>query len=555
MNISEPATEFGLPLKAIDHSAFSPASHKSALEQRYTMTRLVSIIIVVLTGITSLLSFGLGLIYGIGSAFTMSLICGTFVLLNLGILWSLRPGSSLRKIEWAGCVLCGSALVGLTYEQNLLGSGNSVTASFLFIPVLAAIIGFKLKGMVTIIALTITALVVTFSLEKIFKVYPPGVTLAQYTPVELGVWVIVVVGIAICVTIFAIRLNRAVQTSEEQAELLRQLLLTVNSTTEFGSSLGHELRGITAELNATSRQQAASTQEQVAAVTQVTTSLEELSETARQIATAAQAASQSANGTVELASEVKGASEIASSTVAQGDEAVMQSISSVERVRNRIELLGQRLLNLTEQTRKVGTIIDIIDQIAAETHLLALNASIEAAGSVLNGGATNVHTGLRGERFGIIAQEIKGLSDRSREATEEVRQAIGEMQGAVAAAVLVAEEGKKETSIALSRSQISGLVISKLNEVISGSAAHADQILRAVEEVNLRCDEISIATGQQRSASQQILVTMRSVGQVARESAGSVGQLSETVARVNTQVGQLNGVLDKSKQSLRLVAV
>jgi methyl-accepting chemotaxis protein len=333
---------------------------------------------------------------------------------------------------------------------------------------------------------------------------------------------------------------------------LARLTTLLNATNAFGSTLSRELAGMTADLHVTSRQQATNFQEQVAAVTEVTTSLEELNETANQIASSAAAAADSANQTVEIATTVRNASEQARSTSQEGNEAVDQAVASVERVRNRIELLGQRLLHLTEQTRKVGTIIDIIDEIADETHLLALNASIEAAGSIHTQGGENYRS-VRGDRFGVIAQEVKNLADRSRESTEEVRQAITEMQGAVAAAVLVAEEGKKETSAALSRSQIAGSVITKLNEIIYNSATQAEEILSAVEEVNIRCDEISIATGQQRSANQQILFTMRTVAQVSQESAGAVSVLSDTVSMVNRQVDQLNATLDKTNQSLRLV--
>jgi methyl-accepting chemotaxis protein len=327
----------------------------------------------------------------------------------------------------------------------------------------------------------------------------------------------------------------------------------LKTTNAFGSTLSRELAGMTADLHVTSRQQATNSQEQVAAVTEVTTSLEELNETANQIASSASAAALSANHTVDIATQVRDTSEQARSTSEEGNQAVDQAITSVERVRNRIELLGQRLLHLTEQTRKVGTIIDIIDEIADETHLLALNASIEAAGSIHTQGG-EAYRSLRGDRFGVIAQEVKNLADRSRESTEEVRQAITEMQGAVAAAVLVAEEGKKETSAALSRSQIAGSVIDKLNEIINGNASQAEEILSAVEEVNMRCDEISIATGQQRSANQQILYTMRTVAQVSQESAGAVSVLSDTVSLVNRHVDQLNATLEKTNASMLMVA-
>jgi hypothetical protein len=70
----------------------------------------------------------------------------------------------------------------------------------------------------------------------------------------------------------------------------------------------------------------------------------------------------------------------------------------------------------------------------------------------------------------------------------------------------------------------------------------------------MRCDEISIATGQQRSANQQILYTMRTVAQVSQESAGAVSVLSDTVSLVNRHVDQLNATLEKTNASMLIAA-
>ncbi len=476
------------------------------------------------------------------------------IILLLIARYLVSPKSSSAQIQLSILIIIGSILVVTTLLRVFTGSGHAEDAANVLVIVIGGLLGLNLAGVIITSVVSLLCLSIPFILEKIVGAYTPQFAIARVPFVELMLWWLSILISLIMVLIFVSRYRQATTSLEEQSTMLEDLLSTLNSTTEFGSSLSQELSGVTAELNSTSRDHATSSQEQVAAVTQVTASLEELSETANQIAAAALAAANSAGRTVTIATEVTKASELAQKVVKQGTDSVDQAVASVERVRNRIELLGQRLLNLTEQTRRVGTIIDIIDEIADETHLLALNASIEAAGGIENSEASVMTAGSRGDRFGVIAQEIKNLSDRSRESTEEVRQAITEMQGAVAAAVLVAEEGKKETATALSRSQISGLVIQKLNEVIADSSLQAEEILRAVEEVNIRCDEISVATGQQRTANQQILNTMRSVAQVARESAGAVTQLSETVTRVNSRVGELNDVLNQSNESFRVLS-
>lgn len=465
-----------------------------------------------------------------------------------------RPGASPKWANYMSYTILATCMVGLSMFQILLGmdaTNGGLLAIFLLMPLLASVFGLSIRDIVGSAVISAVIIVLVYCIGKIFKWVTPVIIPVETPWVDLVCWVVAIGLGGFWVSILSMQSHRIQANLVQRMDQLGRLTTLLNTTNTFGSTLSRELAGMTADLHITSRQQATNSQEQVAAVTEVTTSLEELNETANQIASSAAAAAESANQTVEIATAVRNTSEQARATSQEGNEAVDQAVMRVERVRNRIELLGQRLLHLTEQTRKVGTIIDIIDEIADETHLLALNASIEAAGSIHTQGGESYRS-VRGDRFGVIAQEVKNLADRSRESTEEVRQAITEMQGAVAAAVLVAEEGKKETSAALSRSQIAGTVITKLNEIITGNAAQAEEILSAVEEVNIRCDEISIATGQQRSANQQILYTMRTVAQVSQESAGAVSVLSDTVSMVNRQVDQLNATLEKTNQSLFL---
>ena len=503
---------------------------------RYELIKTISLVLLILSGVSTTLSFVTNFNSVRAGSPVVILGIGAFLSYAIIYFWLRKPLSpAMLEVVVHALVIC------------------SLTVSWAFQFVIPSI---RPASMVLPILLVITSL--PGSSRWLFMILNGCVLLttiiiADDTSSKLWVstnWMICYCLLCWGIIAFARRLDQARSLAEAQAARLGELLGTLNSSTEVGASLSHQLSNVTNELNITSRQQASSTQEQVAAVTQVTASLEELSETANQIAASAAGAARSAQQTVLVAVAVKESREESLSVADEGTAAVSQTVESVGQVRNRIELMGQRLLNLTEQTRRVGSIIDIIDEITDETHLLALNASIEAAGSIMGSGSaeTSVERSNRGERFGVIAQEIKNLSERSRESTEEVRQAIQEMQGAVAASVLVAEEGKKATSQALLRSQIAGAVINKLNDLIDGSSRRFDEILVASEEVKQRCDEISVATGQQRSANQQIVSTMRGVAQVARESAGIVTELSSKALKVNEQVEQLNAVLANTSE-------
>ena len=456
---------------------------------------------------------------------------------------------NMQKATVAASILIAT-LVLMLFALNLANDDSNnmrvIEAAFVVPCLLVGIIGLSSRGIFVVAGLSYLALIVS-DLFIANDIFDPQVHIEALSPVYFFLWAMLFLLVSTTIYIFAQRFIHNNHELEDQTDRLRELLTALNNSTEFGINLSRELAQVTAELNQTSHEHARSTQEQVASVTEVTTSMEELNETANQIALAASLATELTDHTVTVATQVRDSSALAQSSAEHGALAVVEAVMSVAKVRNRIELLGQRLTVLTEQTSQVDNIINIIDDIADETHLLALNASIEAAG-----GNTDdpVYNRIRGERFGVIAQEIKGLADRSRQSTKEVRSSIQDMQRAVILAVQVAEEGKQETSAALSRSQTAGGVIDKLNEAVMSSAERAEEILQAVEEVKIRCDEIRVATSQQRSANQQILATMRSVNEVSQESFGAVSQLSETVMRVNQQLDQLNVVLTHSNDTM-----
>jgi methyl-accepting chemotaxis protein len=383
--------------------------------------------------------------------------------------------------------------------------------------------------------------------EHIFKFYNPAVTMTEVVQTVAGL-ILISINIPVLALLLYYPVRSQIQAITAHATRLQTALSEIELRQRLGQQSSQQLLSLATQLNTTAAQQAATIEQQATSVREVTTGLEELSESATQIAVSAASAVESADHAVDRATEVRATSVLVESVVNQGYNAVAETIESVNRLRTRIELLGQRFLNLTAQAHQVSAIIDLIEEIADETHLLALNASIEAAGEPVKEevGVVNSRGSSQSERFGVIALEVKNLADRSREATEEIRQSISEMQGALAAAVLVAEESKKETSATLTRSQVAGAAITRLSEAIFDSVNRAEQIMGAVEEVNTRCDEIRLATNQQRTANQQILVTMRSIMGISQQNAGVISQLSQMTHQVSHQMDALNQVLVQS---------
>ncbi len=254
------------------------------------------------------------------------------------------------------------------------------------------------------------------------------------------------------------------------------------------------------QLVGTAQEQTSGATEQASAVAEVTASIEELSRTAQQIATTADQSARLSEQSAERA--------------ARGQAVVEQTIESIGDLRDLTLKVTERVQNLGDRSQRIGQIIDLIDSIADETHLLSLNAAIEAAGAAEHG-----------RRFSVVANEVKRLAERSLKATEEVRSVIGELQSAINLLVISTEERIKPV-----------LQVDKDAREM-GELMH--EFVERAQHSALASREISLATQQQRSASEQAVSSMRDVAEAARHVAVSSQQTLAAAHDLDQVVVQL----------------
>src|SRR6266545_4866648 len=268
--------------------------------------------------------------------------------------------------------------------------------------------------------------------------------------------------------------------------------------------LGSELSTAATQLLSASHQQASGATEQASAVSEVSTTIEELGSTARQIAIAAEQVAEASRQTLE--------------NLSGGQDAVDNSIQAMERIRGRMQDVSTRVLNLGERSQQIGEIIDLINDLSDETHLLALNAAIEAAGA-----------GEHGRRFAVVAAEVKSLANRALAAAKEVKGVIAEIQQATNSAVLAAEDGGKEVEHGVELAHSAGEVM--------------NMIVMVAERTAQSSSEISLATAQQQSASEQVVETMREIADVARQTAAGSRQMADSAQMLTAIAERLHGIV------------
>jgi len=233
--------------------------------------------------------------------------------------------------------------------------------------------------------------------------------------------------------------------------------------------------------------------EQAASITELAGSSEEIAYSAAQIADMAK--------TSEILSKEGSISAKETETVV--DEVIKEIFSVKEKVND----MAKRIVQLSELSQRIGTINTLIEEISDQTRLLAVNASIEAVGA-----------GETGRRFGVVAGEIKNLSLRTREATENVRKLVEEILSSITNTVMITEEGVKSFEALSERVQRIKDVFSLLKE-------------KANEVYKISID-IREATAAQLSSSSQMAKALEEIKGVANEIAGRGVALSEIIRSV-----------------------
>ena len=271
----------------------------------------------------------------------------------------------------------------------------------------------------------------------------------------------------------------------------------------------NQLSSSASEMMAISAQQSSGATEQASAVQEVTTTSEEIAITAKHV--------------MDNARSVETMAEETSRTCTAGTGDVTNAINGMERLKSQVQSIAESMLQLGDNSQKIGGIVEIIDEISDQTNLLALNAAIEAAGA-----------GEAGKRFAIVAQEVKRLAERTVDATRQIKGLIEEIQKATTSTIMVTEEGTKG--------------VDKASTLVDKVHDSFNSILGMVEETSRTAKEITLSTQQQTSACEQMAETMAEVRDVAQQVAGSARETEKAVGEIMELTESLKALMEEELQ-------
>ena len=261
---------------------------------------------------------------------------------------------------------------------------------------------------------------------------------------------------------------------------------------QVGAAVRH-IQSSSSELQTAANQQATSSKEQATSMTEITTTISELLATARQIA--------------ESARRVTSIAENTANSARTGDQMVQRTNDSILAIQRQVDIIVSHMLELGRKSQQIGGILELINELAEQTNILAINATIEAAGA-----------GDSGKRFAVVAEEIRRLADRVGASTKEIRQLIEDIRSSVNKTVMATEGGNKAVDAGARQ----------FGEVAVSFTQIAAMVLNTTDAAR----EIELSTKQQSTAVEQVNVAVATVAQASKETEASSTQTLQTAAEL-----------------------
>lgn len=271
------------------------------------------------------------------------------------------------------------------------------------------------------------------------------------------------------------------------------LVLTRTLTRQLGQAAMH-VQTASAELQTTSSEQATAGRQQATAMSEIGTTVSELLATSRQIAESAQRVTHNA--------------EVTAGAAGNGVLTVQRAQESIASIKRQVDAVVAHMLDLGNKSQQIGAILELINELTEQTNILAINATIEAAGA-----------GEAGRRFGVVADEVRKLADRVGGSTKDIRSLIDEIRASVNTTVMATEGGSKAADAGT-------------RQFAEASAVFA-QIADMVDKTTDAAREIELSTKQQASAVEQVKVAISDVLQSTKETEIGLGQTLKATSELS----------------------
>jgi methyl-accepting chemotaxis protein len=299
-----------------------------------------------------------------------------------------------------------------------------------------------------------------------------------------------------------------------KGQYLGEHALLANSINTLGVNMRNALQQVAEAVEATASagNEISSSAEEMAAGAQ------EQTQQASEVAEAVEQMTRTIVGTTHDATVAAETAKNAGITATSGGRIVEETIEGMNRISDVVHQSAQTVEELGKSSDQIGEIVQVIDDIADQTNLLALNAAIEAA-----------RAGEQGRGFAVVADEVRKLAERTTKATKEIASMIRQIQKDTTGAVESMMKGKKEVEDGKALADKAG---ESLKEIMDGARQVVDTVTR-----------VAAASQEQASASEQISRNIDAISNVTQESAAGTQQIARAAEDLNRLTANLLSLL------------
>jgi methyl-accepting chemotaxis protein len=295
--------------------------------------------------------------------------------------------------------------------------------------------------------------------------------------------------------------NGVEQRSDEFGTLLKALDQTRNNLNE---ALG-EVNGITTQLAAAA--------EELSVVThQTSTGVNNQRIETEQVATAMNEMSATVHEVAQNSEEAAAAAQKADRQAQTGNQALQVALADINKLSQDVNTSAEAIQRLNQDSSSIGTVLTVINSIAEQTNLLALNAAIEAA-----------RAGEAGRGFAVVADEVRNLAHRTQESIAQIEQLIANLQQGSKNAVDMMDSSRSLASLTLEHALLAG--------------EELEAITRTVSEIQAMNIQIATAAEEQSAVAEEINASIVNVNNIADQSAAAVEEASASSAEL-ARLGQ-----------------
>jgi len=267
-----------------------------------------------------------------------------------------------------------------------------------------------------------------------------------------------------------------------------------------------ELEQSSQTLGSISNQLTGGTQDQLSRTDMVATAMHEMTATAQNVA--------------DNAAQAAVAADRADQASREGDDMMQQTIATISQMSQEIDQSATVIQRLSEESRRIGTVLEVIQAIAEQTNLLALNAAIEAA-----------RAGEQGRGFAVVADEVRTLARRTADSTAEINKIIEQILGSTQDAVQAISSSQQLGGQGVERVTQAGQMLRRIGEAITDIHGMNQQIATAAEQQTAAVEDISHNLVDIKTVATEIQLQAERTQQASGQLHQNSQRLSDVVAR------------------------